>query len=188
MSIIRHQSINVAGTTGTLFTIDLTSAPVPDRRYAADIATVVRVNDMVRLIFGQTKVGGIEPRSLVVIHLSALAVRQFLQSMPDVLATMRAYAQQSNLTKVSLVDVEKEPNQTVALAANITAASASGREACMDFYYTSPFVMLQVTKGGGFAVDPVVRVMLSTGLLLAICERLESMKADLPNETVEAQK
>lgn len=185
--VTRTHAVDVKGSTGVLLTVDLTSAPVPDRRYAADIATVERVNDMVNLIFGQTKVGGRDFRSLLVIHLSASAVHQFLRSVQDILPTIREYAKRSNLAKVDLTDVDQEPSQTVALTANLIAASHSGREGCLDFYYSSPWVMIQVKKGGDFAAEPIVRTTLSTGLLLAICERFESVGAELPHEIPEVQ-
>lgn len=187
ISVSRSPLVDVRGATGVLLTIDFGSAPVPDRRYAADIATVERVNDMVNLIFGQTKVGGVGFRSLLVINLSPSAVHQFLRSLQDILPTIHEYAKRSNVAKVDLTNVDQEPNQTVALTANLVAASQSGREACLDFYYSSPWVMMQVKQGGEFAAEPIVRITLSTGLLLAICEKLESVGAQLPHEFPEVQ-
>jgi hypothetical protein len=187
LSVSRKQSVDVAGATGVSLSIDFTSAPVPDRRYAADIATVVRTNDMVNLIFGQTKVSGTEFRSLLIIHLSAAAVHQTLRSLQELLPTIRKYERFTNLAKVDLTDVDHEPSQTVALTANLVAVSHSGREACLDFYYSSPWVILQVKNGGEFASEPIVRITLSTGLLLAICEKLESVGSMLPHEIPEVQ-
>ena len=184
--VSREHSVDVKGATGVLLTIDFTSAPVPDRRYAADIAAVERVNDMVNIIFGQTKVGG-GFRSLLIINMSASAVHQFLRSLADILPTIREYAKRISLAKVDLTEVGQEPNQTVALTANLVAASQSGREACLDFYYSSPWVMMQVKKGGEFAAEPIVRITLTTGLLLAISTKLESVGAELPRDILEVE-
>jgi hypothetical protein len=44
--------------------IELSDAPFPERRYTADIAAVVKVKDYARIIFGQTKIGGLGCRKL----------------------------------------------------------------------------------------------------------------------------
>lgn len=181
----RQQSVNVDGTTGIALAIDMSSAPVPERRYVADVASVVRVADSVRLIFGQSRVGNNELRSLVVIHMPSLGIHQFLSSADEIKAAMVGFAKKFRLSVGQLTQIQVEPLQTVALAATIIMASVSGREACMDFYYSSPYIAYQVIRGGKFAVDPVARVMLPMNLLLAICNQLEAIKDDLPNDSTE---
>jgi hypothetical protein len=140
---------------------------------------VILVQEGARLIFGQSKVTGDGLRSLIIVHMPAYGAHQFLRSTPDMLKTAKKFMQQNQLTVGSLTEINEEPNQTVALAANLIAASYSGTEACMDFYHASPFVVMQVKAGGEFAADPVVRVSLPMVLLYAICEKLETMKAQL---------
>ena len=179
ISVVRHQTPGVSGVTNISLTVDLGSAPVPERRYVADVGTVILAHEGARLVFGQSKVSGSGLRSLIVVHMSAYGAHQFLRSTPDMLKTAKKFMQQNQLTVGSLTEIGEEPNQTVALAANLIAASYSGTEACMDFYHASPFVVMQVKAGGEFAADPVVRVSLPMVLLYAICEKLETMKAQL---------
>jgi hypothetical protein len=181
ISVVRHQTPGVSGVTNISLTVDLGSAPVPERRYVADVGTVVLAHEGARLVFGQSKVTGRDLRSLIVIHMSAYGVHQFLRSTPDMLKTAKEFMQRNQLTVGDLAEINEEPNQTVALAANLVAASYSGTEACMDFYHTSPFVVMQVKAGGDFAADPVVRVSLPMVLLYAICEKLEKIKTQLPS-------
>lgn len=185
--VTRHHSANPDGTTTLSLAIDMSSATVPDRRYVADIASVMRNGDMVKLIFGQSKVAGQGLRSLVVIHMAGLAVHQFLRSMPSLVKTMEDFSSQRKIAKADLANISEEPKQTVALAATVIVASISGRDGCLDFYYSSPYVAVQVAQGGKFVVDPVARVMLPMNLLHAIYKKLESMKVDLPDDITEAQ-
>lgn len=179
LSVVRQQTTGVSGVTSISLTVDLASAPVPERRYVADVGMVVLDLEGAQLVFGQSKVSGNGLRSLVIVHMSAYGVHQFLRSAPDMMETVRKFMQQNQLTAESLAKIDEEPSQTVALAANLIAASFSRTEACMDFYYASPFVVRQVKAGGDFAADPVVRVSLPMTLLYAICEKLETMKAQL---------
>lgn len=180
----RHNVVNVDGVTGVSLTADFSSAPVPDRRYVADVASVVRVDDIVQLIFGQQKVGTDDLRSLVVIHMSCSAIRNFLDNSETINTAMRLIKTKFSLSSRKLIDIKHEPTQTVALAASIIMASVSGREACLDFYYSSPYVAVQVAQGGKFMVDPTARIMLPVNLLLSILEKLDEIKADLPTDAV----
>lgn len=71
------------------------------------------------------------------------------------------------------------------LAANIIVAAFCGREACFDFYFVSPYVLGQLAQSGKFAVDPVVRVILQSGLASAIVESLEALKEQFPQDEIE---
>lgn len=140
---------------------------------------VLSAQDGARLIFGQAKVAGEGLRSLVVVHITSLGVRQFLRSTPGVLEVARDYLKRNRMSVAKLTDIKEEPSQTAALAANLVAAAFSDTEACLDFYHASPFVMMSVKSGGDFAANPVVRVSLPTVLFVAMCEKLESMKAQI---------
>ncbi len=165
--------------------MDLSSAQVPDRRYPADVASVVVSDDMVRLLFGQQKLTGAGLLSVLVIHTSFWGARQFLNSMVDVAKTARAHLEQHDIPMAQLFQVKEEPNQTVPLAANIIAAAYAGREACLDFYHASSFSMRGLGLGGGLFAEPVVRITLTTPLLLAIHDALEAKKDKLPDDSKE---
>lgn len=181
LEVVRNESVGVSGVTAISLNVDLTTAPVPDRRYVADVASLIRSGDQNHLVFGQSKIVGKGLRSLIAINLSAAAVRNFVLTLSSFMETGRKYVADNKLSKSGFVDgIEEEPTQTVAMVSNLIAASFSGREACADFYYASPFAFQKVKAGGNFAADPVVRVSLPTGLLFAICEKLISISAELP--------
>ena len=188
ISVLRQQTPGVSGTTSLTFHIDLGTAPVPERRYVADVCNVGLSHEGARIVFGQSKVSEDGLRSLVIVHMSANGIHQFLNSAPDMLRIASEYMKRSKLTAGRLSDIDNEPNQTIALAANLIAASFSATEACMDFYYASPFVVQQVKAGGDFAADPVVRVSMPMILMYAICEKLKEIKDRLPTlESVQEQ-
>lgn len=185
VAFTRKQVVSVTGITGHAVSADMSTARVPDRHYVADIASVIRAGDSVKMLFGQKKVGGDDLRSLVVIHLPGIAITRFLKSVPEITANLSKFATQSNMSDTGLENLQSEPQQTVALPANMILVSVSGYEACLDYYYYSPFVMVQVSKGGKFVVDPVARVMLSASLLLAILRELQSLGDNLPRDLEE---
>ena len=180
IDIIRHPMRE--GAKSQQISMDMSSAPVPDRRYPADVASVLVSDDMVRLLFGQRKLTGTGLLSVLVINISFWGVRQFLSSMVGVAKTGRTHMEEHRIPAAQLFQVKEEPNQTVPLAANIIAAAYAGREACMDFYHASSFSMRGLGLGAGFFAEPVVRITLTTPLLLAIHDGLEAKKDRLPDD------
>ena len=177
--------VSVGGLQGANVSIDLTRAPVPERRYTADVATLLCSDSLVRMIFGQTKVDRKELRSIVDIHMSRRAVVQLLDSINATGDTLKNLQASLNFPTANLIDIADEPSQTVGLSASVVAAAYANEEACLDFYHVSSFVMahLQRNTGANVVAEPVVRVILPTPLLIAIVERMKDIKATMPNET-----
>src|ERR1700730_72321 len=169
-------------------TLELGNAPVPEREYSADIASLIYRNENVYLMFAQEKhVPEKEAdalRTLLVVSMSTHGALIFLRSCRDFAPQLRKFATQLGLNK-TLTAIKEEPTQTVALAANMILAAYAGREASLDMYMASPFVLSQLGKNGKFAVRPVVRVILSTGLILAIYDELEKLKDKFPKDELE---
>lgn len=163
--------------------IDLRSAPVPDRRYTADVVCLTQSNGVVRFLFGQTRVDGIQLRSLLDVHFSLLAASRLSKTMDDLKISFELLKQQG-MKLGTLIDITDEPNQTIGLTANIVMASCSGEESALDFYHMSPFSVVEVQKGGGLFADPVVRVILPTSLLMALVDKLDQIKDSLPESDV----
>src|SRR5690349_15287095 len=80
LEISRKMVPHPNGTAGFQISLDLLSAPVPERRYVADAANVTYNNGFVRLIFWQKKISGNEARSMVLVSLTSLAVLQYFQN------------------------------------------------------------------------------------------------------------
>lgn len=181
----RQTQAGTDGTTSLTVAFDVSQAPVPERRYVSDCLAILSDEHVVRLCFGQRKVGEGGIRSLLIIHLTFDAVQQFLKSINDFNQAIRGYANKVTLPVTQLIDIKEEPTQTVAVTANIIAASFSNRDACFDFYHVSAFVMSQLKQGGAFVADPVVRVNVSTAIVIAVLDRFQSISAALPAPALE---
>ncbi|HVA76755.1 MAG TPA: hypothetical protein VNF27_02625 [Candidatus Binataceae bacterium] len=180
IEVIRRAVPQTDGTTVYEFDIDISHAPVPDRRYLADAAAILFSGGAVRLVLGQQRL--LSPndlRSAVVVFLSAQAVTQFLRSCKDFHPVVSKYAEQHHMVE-PIADIQTEPEHTTFITSNVILTAFSGREACLDFYNSSPFVLAVAQRGGKWALDPILRVDLSTGLLVAILDKMESLKSGLP--------
>jgi|ERR1035437_221130 hypothetical protein len=169
--------------------LDLGSAPVPERKYVADVASVKYEDGVLHVLFGQKSIGTANShlRTLIVISMSSLGALMFLRSLNLIRPQLDSLRDKPGYAPVSLPPINAEPAapQTVALAANLMVVAFSGRESVIDFYHASAFVMSQVQRGGKFAVDPVVRVFLPTGLLFSVIANIEAFKADFPQDEIE---
>lgn len=187
LEIARKMVPRPDGTAGFQISLDLGNAPVPERRYVTDAANVVYSNGSVHLIFWQRKINVNEARSMVILSFTSHAILQYLQNGEEQFAELEKTASKQKI-EGSLEQLPDEPAQTVCLAANLAATGWAGREACMDFYHASPFVIGMLPKNGKFAAEPIVRVSLSTGVLLALFQQLKSLKPAFPQDELEALK
>ena len=169
--------------------LDLGNAPVPERKYVADIASAKYEDGTLALLFGQKSIGAANShlRTLVVISVSSLGALMFLRSVASIKPQLDSLRDKPGYAPVSLPPIDAEPAapQTVALAANLMVVAFSGRESVIDFYHASAFVMSQIQKGGKFAVDPVVRVFLPTSLLFSVIAKIEGFTPDFPQDEID---
>ncbi len=182
VSITRRQIKNPDGSITVEAGFDLEEAPIPSRRYHADTAAVLRRGDEVRILFGQTKVVGEGLRSLISIAMSPEAVRRFLESCRDFYPRLADFMARNGLPDVPLCEIREEPTQTVQLVANLAAVSHAGREVCADFYYVSPWAVRALPRNHDMAIDPIVRIDTSVGVIMAVLHALFAMEHDLPGE------
>lgn len=165
------------------FGLDMGSAPVPTRRYAADACSIdVRSGD-VRFIFAQRGLTEEEFESALIVRLNPLAARQFIDSMSEV--KQPTIAELAKKVGESLRPLEPiaRARQMVSVLANLASVAVAGFEACIDFYHASAFAMRAVEVKGKnqLELEPVVRVELRTGLFLALLAALNGVAAQLPN-------
>lgn len=161
---------------------DISSAPVPPRHYVAEVC-FVDVNDgHLRLVFGQRALGiGEELESAIVIRLSPHAAHNFVDLIFGMTHPgLEAIAATMNIAPTPLLSSITRPVHVAHLAANMAAVGVSGYESCLDFYQTSPFAMKHIEKKKQIGVEPVVRVNLSTGLLLSLASEAKSLVANFP--------
>ena len=72
------------GTTSFEMSVDMGEAPVPERRYVADIASVNYRDGTIYLVFGQRKLVGSRLRTMVVLTMSSLGVLNFLKACESI--------------------------------------------------------------------------------------------------------
>lgn len=161
--------------------IDINSAPVPPRRYAADICSVVNGGKDVKIIFGQENLGEGPLESAIVIRLSYVAVQWFVNSVAEMNSpSLEEILEGMNLDPEVLSTVNERPFQTANLVANFAAVGVSGFETCMDFYHASPFAMRALPGRNNLEVEPVVRVDLRTSLFASLVTELNQIALQLP--------
>jgi hypothetical protein len=167
------------GTQSVQVELEMSRAPVPDRRYQVDVCAIQYRKGIVELMLGQKTISGQSLRSLIVIHLSSMGVLLYLRSCEKMRAGFKTFIETHGLAD-ELEAIAEEPQQTVSLTANVVLAAYSGREACLDFYFASPYMMSRLSKNEEFAVEPVVRVTLSAGLMWAMLLEFEHLKSLFP--------
>lgn len=185
---IVHQVIALPdGTSAAAIGVDLLGAPVPERRYVADVVSVAYSKGMVKLIFAQECISGAKLRSMIVLQMTPHAVAQFLRSLTNMSNPgIDEIARRMGAAPEDLLSLENfvEPEQTVAFAANMIGAAVSGMEACLDVYNASTFSVLNVGAKSKIPVDAVVRINLRLPSLLAIREALVQLEPQFPPELV----
>ncbi|MFJ1472328.1 hypothetical protein [Massilia orientalis] len=151
------------------FSLNLNDAPVPQRRYVADIATVEYNGLEVNFVFAQTKIfgHGIE---------SALSIKINLNAFSDITRALHINAgaelekalRMISLKKEELVPVTSEPAHSAKLIANVANYAVSGHETCIDFYHVNAYANAKLMTSDKVDVEAVVRVDLRTSLFVAL--------------------
>jgi hypothetical protein len=164
------------------FKLDVTQAPVPQRRYSADTAFVVYGGTDVKFVFAQTCLfgDGFE---------SALAVRVNPQAFADLVSSLRV-AKAAELSRVAdvlkikpegLTEVKTRPVHTVNVVANVFGFAIAGHETCIDFYHANAFAIGKSEGATKLEVEPVVRVDLRTSLFMSLVSKAEDILAQVAN-------
>lgn len=164
--------------------VDVSSLPVPDRRYVADAVGIKLAQDNVRLLFGQASPVDDSWLSILVINMPFESIKQLLGTLDAKFREEYAtYA--SGLISPEITEFSKKPDQTVVLTASMVYAGYSGTNGCIDFYYSSPFATQNMSFTNRLMVEPVARVNLPTGLVFALFNGLESILDKLPKLTTD---
>ena len=180
LGLKRRVEMQTNGQTFVSFSFDADTAPTPDRKYLADIASIVCGVRSIKLLFAQEKVSG-GLRNLLVVEISPGAASTFIKSTNEVKnPTFKEVAELNQLPIPELSVIIQEPEQTVALKANIISCAVSGHDACIDFYYISAVAMRKLATTDKVNMDAVVRVDMDSNLFLAVLEQLESSILNFP--------
>ncbi len=178
--VSKKMSLSPDGTGQVTVEFNFDDVPIPDRRYVADTASILFDKTDVKLLFAQKKLVGDDLRSLVVITISPDPIRRFLETCTAFLPELCVFIEKYKIERPSLLKLTKEPDQTVSMASNIMTAARAGREAALDFYHASAASMHALNTRGRLAIEPVLRVDLSVGLLVKTLEEAMSLLEQLP--------
>ncbi len=176
LHVTRVSRVGVDGKTTAALGVNLASAPVPERKYVADVFDVSFEDGLARLLFGQARIDGKGLRSLLVIHLGGEAAAHFMESTsaksgPDAM-TFEQSLESLKLNAAKPMKNMEEPTQTVALKASAMYSAFSGVDSCIDFYQISPASIHLSRNSDYLGVDPVVRVDMRTPILLGVIDSL----------------
>ncbi len=172
-----HQVDFVVGATtgGSLSgSVDLSAAPVPERKFACDEAGLCVEPDGLRLLLAQKQPIGDELLSMLVINMSPESAAQFVASISaNFFEEVRSLSPRN--TAGRLVEFNSNAKQTVVLTSSFLMAGYSGGSACIDFFYASPFSVQNMAVLKKLSLEPVVRVNLKTGSLLALIDGIKTV-------------
>lgn len=175
-------SHSLVGSDGLEIAFDISKAPVPPRRYVAEVCSVSIVDNHLRLVFGQRALGEDEQLdSALIIRLSPHAAHHFVNMIDSMNRPgLEAIAATVGVKVEPLWEKLPRPTQMAHLEANMAALGVSGFESCLDFYHASPFVMRNIEQKKQVGIEPVVRVTLSTGMLLSLISCARVLVVELP--------
>jgi hypothetical protein len=161
-----------------MISLDMGALPVPERKYACDAVQVVGSRMGARLLLGQSKPVTRGLLSMLVLNISPEPAMQFVRSVDNgFLGSARNHLELHSAQEVT-TSFADDPPQTVILTGSYVLAGFSGLTGCMDFYYASPFSLQQMAALKKLALEPVVRVNLSTGLMVAMIDALSAAAAE----------
>lgn len=168
---------SVTGKGEGILRADLSSVPVPAKRYPADTCYVVHTNEIIFLLFAQLVIGAPDKlRNLLVVKMTPSSVKRYLDMTNDIKGpSIEDIAKKMEIEGAKLSAFPGEPAETVAFNANLGLTGVSGHEGCIDFYHSSPFAIGAAIKNQKLALDPVVRVDISTRLLVGLLTELQSL-------------
>jgi hypothetical protein len=178
----RQVAIDANGRAIEQFAITVQDVRAPERRYSAESATV-RYNgrDAVYFIFVQENLVGM-PRSMITVKMYAEAVRAFVETLSPVREALASFRERTGMVVPKPVTPDTEPEQTIALTANVVQAAFSGFEAEMRLYHISPYSTHIASKSGlnRIPIEPVVQVDFPTAMFAALVEQLDEIMVTLP--------
>lgn len=163
--------------------LNMDTAPIPPRRYSADLCKLSFSGREAKLIFGQISVFDESLESALVIRMNPDAVMHFADSMRSMInPTLDEVAKILSLEDESLSTISSRPLQTVSMVANVVGIAVAGHETTLDFYHASAFAIKKSQtpslpdNGFTLEVEPVVRVDMRTSLFIAVVNEINEIE------------
>ena len=178
----RQDDVSAVGGGGR-FGIDMSLAPIPQRRYAAELCSIVFQKNEAKIIFAQPKLGIDELDSALVIRMSPVAVIQLSQTLNDLESpTVKEICEMVNISAEELSEFKSHPSQIANVVANICSIAIAGHETCLDFYHASAFAAKKSESNDELEVEPIVRVDLRTSLLVPLIDRITEISDQIVSQ------
>ena len=187
IDLVQRKIVDKNGNSVSILSGDMTNAPVPDRRYSAEVADVVMHRNLVRLMFAQEEANLVSLRSMVVVSVRTTGMRQFLDSLKrlDGGVTLEALAKTSGVVADELTPIKSDAVQgNIGVRASNIVMAIANDEACLDFYQASAFAVRAGSFSNKLAIEPVVRVELNFSLFLGLVKKLWALEKDWPTDDV----
>jgi hypothetical protein len=161
--------------------MDMREAPIPQRRYAADLCTVRLTNDELRITFAQQGFEDGDVDSAIVIRMNADGAINFTNSLLE-MGDLGEISSSMKLRNEALSQINSKPTQTATMMANICSVAIAGKETCMDFYHASAFAIRKAETETVMEIEPVVRVDLRSSLFVSFARRAIEIAEQIKNE------
>ncbi|HLH20736.1 MAG TPA: hypothetical protein VKX45_26145 [Bryobacteraceae bacterium] len=161
--------------------VEYDKAEVPARAYYADYCDVIRGRSGISLIFGKLKPGTSVLRNKVeIVFPEDLFIRQLWKNSRELHAKLSEDFKEHPLDPV--MDL-KDTDTVQAFRANNVMMLGTKDDGVLDFYYIAPTEVhyAYAKKKTDIALDPVIRVVLSGGVLFEMLERCGKIVERLPN-------
>lgn len=156
-------------------TVELASntLPVPDRRFTCDAIQVVCTAVGARLLLAQRQPVGEGLLAMLVLSMAPDPTVQFLRTVDAQFLELARQCVDSQGGQLAASVFTENAQQSVVLTCSYVLAGFTGLSGCMDFYNASPFSIQHMAALKKLALEPVVRVNLSTGLMLQLLDALK---------------
>jgi hypothetical protein len=163
------------------FGADFSTAPVPTRRYAADVCDIkVHRNDVI-MVFGQESGFEGDLDSVLQLRMNPTCVKDFVESLKVMGAsTFGENIDNLNTGAEPLTEIKVKPVRFAKAQVSYVSVAMSGFDTCMDFYSASPFAMVHMQNSGQLFVEPIARVDIHTALFVSFVAKLREVVKDLP--------
>jgi hypothetical protein len=150
--------------------VDYAQAPVPHLNYDADYCDVVQGRTGITFVFGKLKAGSGHLRTKIEITFSE---EHFYRQVWGTSRDLHRIVEQSGHSKLSPVESFSDTDKVQCLRANNVFMAVLGEEAVLDFYYISPgdVHLARQKQKKEIALDAVVRVVVSTAVLVELLEK-----------------
>jgi hypothetical protein len=160
--------------------VDYRHAPIPDRAYYADYCDIQRARSGFGLFFGKLITGTSKLRTKIEIDFSEeMFNKQLWATSREFHKTVQSAVETMHFAPMNEVE---DTDKVQTFRSNNVCMVAMGEEAVMDFYYLSPRDVQQ--QGGSPGLEPVVRVVMPTPLILEFLEKCRQFVESRPEVEV----